>query len=87
MELLEIVFVFDGRDYRFFYSTIGIGIRIWNFILLIIVHYDFVYYCKNTCVWRSGCWLAKPCMYYVFYWRNTIILSWNFRTISVKNIP
>ena len=75
-----------GRDYRFFCSSLVIGICGGNYFLWNFFSVDYFYHYSYIGIWRSCSGLAFFSLYLVFCKWNSIILYRNCRAISVKNL-
>lgn len=86
MELLEAVFVFAGRYYSLFHSAVDAGLRDGRGFLHDRVFNDYIHYCAQIDIWRSGVRLAVPCVYYSYDQRGSVFLYGHFGAISCKNL-
>lgn len=86
VELLEVVFVFDGRNHGVFYSAVDDCRRGWRAVLSTGLCHDRIYYCTEAGFWRSCVRLAVLGVYYAFPKRRTIFLHGDTGTVPGENL-
>ena len=78
--------VYKRQDYRFFSSSLVIGICGGNYFLWNFFSADYFYCYSYISIWRSCSGMAFFGLYLVFCKWNSIILHRNCRAIFVKDL-
>ena len=86
MELLEIVFVFTGRNCCFFHGAPDAGVRDGSILLYCGVPYDHFYRCPEIVIRGSGVRVAVSGVYYFDDQRCTVLLHRYFGTVSCEDL-
>ena len=86
MEFLEIVFVFHGRDNRFFHGSLNAGVCHGSIFLYCSFFDDRFYHRPKNDIRRPGFRLAVPGVHHTDDQRSAVFLYGYFGAVSRKDV-